>query len=303
MTTVSMGSGDNKGDCKVLGLQKGQAMLIPAGQLPRVFVGIGWREQPGRPGRIDVDCSCNAYRQGHRLDQHTVWWSHTKNPESQVPDGKEGVVSGSTIVHTGDILSGQGGPVNEELIDQERIYVYLGHLPVEIETLAFETNVYTQGASFEDLNECFVRICNADTNQELCRLSMGAGLSGKAVICARIRRVAGYWEFAATIENDVRTLQQKEPYQESMLPPKLPPPPPPAPPLPGQTTQDPPQQETQAYSCVPVAAATAGGIAAAVGIFTVGALTVSNDPDRRNTQPNININLFPILIPSPSSLR
>jgi len=286
MSTVMMGKGDNAGQCQVLGIQQGQGMLIPAGALPRVFIGIGWREQT-TGGKIDVDCSCNAYRQGHRMDEHTVWWSHTQNPRVQVPDGKggTGTAEGSTIVHTGDILTGQGGPKNAELIDQERIYVYLGQLPVEIETLAFETNVYSQGKSFEDLRDCFVRICNADTNQELCRLEMGKGLMGRAVLCARVRRVGGYWEFAATIECDSKTLQQKDGYQPSMLPPVLPPPPPPQPPLPGQpeTTTvviTPGAPETKSYSCVPVAAATVGGVAAAVGIFTVGALAINHfEPD------------------------
>jgi len=261
-------------------------MLIPAGQLPRVYVGVGWREKNPQQ-TLDVDCCAAAYYKGNRLDDHTVSWQHLRNSKSSVPDGKGGNIQAATIVHTGDILTGQKGA--DGLIDQERIYCYLAHLPVQIETMAFETNIYTPNQRFEDLESAYCRIVNADTNQELCRVSLDAnskgGLGGRVIIVARLRRVSGYWEFVASCESADHPLKDSAAHQPSMIPQHLPPPPPPPPPPPGVVNEEAPQKEDAApvsnsYSCVPVAAGTATGIAASVAIFATGALAVHHfQPD------------------------
>merc|ERR1711871_261640 len=121
-----MGSGDKKGDVTVIDLRPSQSMFLPVGQLPRVFIGIGWQEKNPGNDVIDVDCSCNTYSQGKRNDDNTVWYAHKANPQKPVPNGKGGTVNASTIVHTGDILSGQR--TSGQLEDLERIYVYLAAL-------------------------------------------------------------------------------------------------------------------------------------------------------------------------------
>jgi stress response protein SCP2 len=72
------------------------------------------------------------------------------------------------VRHTGDVLKGQedGGGLLEDL---ERIYVDLENCPQEYDCLAFEGNVFTGGTSFGDLESCYVRLVNADTNRKSLR--------------------------------------------------------------------------------------------------------------------------------------
>jgi len=59
-------------------------------------------------------------------------------------------------------LSGAGG-----LEDLERIYVDLENLEDAVDALAFEANVYTAGLTFASLEHAYIRLVNADTNQEV----------------------------------------------------------------------------------------------------------------------------------------
>lgn len=58
--------------------------------------------------------------------------------------------------------SGAGG-----LEDLERIYVDLENLDDAVDALAFEANVYTAGLTFASLEHAYIRLVNADTNQEV----------------------------------------------------------------------------------------------------------------------------------------
>jgi len=98
-------------------LKPNQAMFLPITQLQRVFLGIGWAEKDRAQGVVDVDCSAVCYSQGTRRDGDTVWWGNLRNGRSMVDDGAGGKTEASTIVHTGDVLTGQQGG---ELEDQER---------------------------------------------------------------------------------------------------------------------------------------------------------------------------------------
>jgi stress response protein SCP2 len=52
------------------------------------------------------------------------------------------------------------------LEDLERIYVDLENLEASVDALAFEANVFTAGLTFAALRHAYIRLVNADTNQE-----------------------------------------------------------------------------------------------------------------------------------------
>jgi len=83
-------------------------MFLPVTQLNRIFLGIGWTEK-NPAASIDVDCSAVAFSQGWRRDADSVWWGNLRNGRTSVDDGAGGKTEASTIVHTGDVLTGQEG--------------------------------------------------------------------------------------------------------------------------------------------------------------------------------------------------
>jgi stress response protein SCP2 len=48
----------------------------------------------------------------------------------------------------------------------ERIYMWLSKMDSSVDMLVMVANVYTQGCDFSALSSAYVRVANADTNQE-----------------------------------------------------------------------------------------------------------------------------------------
>jgi len=60
-----------------------------------------------------------------------------------------------------------------QLEDLERVYVDLGSVPDKYDCLGLEANLFNR-ASFAQVRSAYVRLVNADTNQELLRCALGA---------------------------------------------------------------------------------------------------------------------------------
>jgi len=176
---------------QVATLQPTDVLPLPARQLGRVYLGLGWRD---KGTKVDLDCAVAGYdAAGTRLSPHTVWYQNLQNGKATL--GKKALLAGkraaSSIVHSGDVLTGQAHDASE-LKDQERIYVWLHAVPNEVHSLAFEANVYTQFKTFADLESAYVRLVNAETEQELARMELaGSAIGGKAVALAQLVRAAG----------------------------------------------------------------------------------------------------------------
>ena len=199
---------------EALVLAPGHAVALPAKQLSRVFLGLGWREGATAPGKVDVDCACVSFDEaGNRDDSNTVWYRRLRN-EQMDPSPAFQKAGGSSIVHTGDVLSGgaKGG-------DLERIFVALASVPARIMTLAFEANIFTDGYSFSMLESAYIRLVNADTNQELARLELSNGpfFATAAVLFVKLGREAGgNWSLDCAVESRRATLNQLPPHQPDM---------------------------------------------------------------------------------------
>ena len=198
---------------KVLYVQPQQTVLLPAKSLKRVFLGVGWKVNQGA-GEVDVDCSCVAFdANGTRSENDTIWWRNLSNGT-----GKQ-----CTIRHTGDVLTGQDKP--GDLIDQERIYAHLEKLAPAIQTLAFEADIYSQGKTFSSLSAAYVRIVNADTDQEIARLNLDpkSGIFGDntALLFCRLKRVqnGAAWSFETGCEARPQRLREMSDPHPDMLPP------------------------------------------------------------------------------------
>ena len=225
-----------------------------------MFLGLGWK---GKGPAIDLDCSCLGFSKGQRQDGHTIDWTKLSNKAATTKDGKKG----STIKHTGDVLSGDSS--SGELKDMERIYVRVGDMPDDIDCIAFEANVYTEGVTFSNIGNAYVRLVNADTNQELARCVLDAScgaFTGSVVQFAKLLRGNGGWALNAAVAGGNTRLKELDPYQASMVVNEASP----AEASPAEDASENPMKapaKGQSLLCPALAVATAGGIAAATAIY------------------------------------
>jgi hypothetical protein len=171
-------------------------------------------------------------------------------------------------------------------MDLERIYVNLPQMDQHVDTVVFTLNIYTGAAEFSKIESAYVRLVNADTNQELCRIQLGGGcMRGNAIVFAKLYRYMDSWQIMGLgmpIVCRGGTWQATVP---AILASGCAFPPPPdssshvplavavtAPATPeGRKVQKP----TKLHKTPPLAVSSAEGVAAAGDIFTCDALTIA----------------------------
>ena len=272
---VSMGGAPTKGQPPPYGTPIGkngmpqpvtlmptQALALPA-QLNRCYLGLGWTSHPGRP-ELDLDASAALFSNGQCVD--VVSFQKLRDQ----PSGK------ATVVHTGDVLTGGGSMKSSPSPnrDLERIYFDLVGLSPQITSIGLLINLYTDGASFAELQNATCRIVNADTEQEFGRFQL-TNLKGNGLIFGQLNRNpkpgSKEWRFVAvgaarpgrTAQDLVASLNQQA--QQNMNNPKLQP-------KPGQTADPVAVKPTASRTSPGMVAATAAGVAAGGAIFTCVAL-------------------------------
>lgn len=264
-------------------LVPGQAMQT-ASKLERVFLGMGWAGKACQS--VDVDASCVAFAGGAVAE--TIFFQKLRN------DTK-------SLVHTGDVLQGGDSDQKKDFEDLERIYVWLQKLPANIDCIVFVANIFTEGVNLENLESAYVRLCNADTNQELARIPLsGGGLKGNCLVFCKLYRTPPQkgakgdapWQILGlgmpTTVAGMTSVEQMIPMLQktgTANPPQPigPAPAPPAPPVKpkakaggkvaAKAVPAPPAKEEKVQKprsvlpCVALGVATAGGIAAATAIY------------------------------------
>lgn len=175
-------------------LQKGQKVdLTKAGAaLKTIVVGLGWDAAPvkkgglfaPKPEPIDCDASALLLSGGDKLASKydKVFFGNLVH--------KSGAVQ-----HTGDNLTGDGDG------DDEQIVIHLGNVPQNYEKIVFVINIYgavQRKQHFGMIQNCFIRIFDADTNKELCKFTLSENYNGMtAMIPGEVYRHNGEWKFNA----------------------------------------------------------------------------------------------------------
>ena len=190
-------------------LQKGQKVELRksgGGALRRVMVGLGWDEVQRKRGFFaprpqDIDCDASAFlcQGGHlKVIEDIVYFGNLKH--------KSGAVR-----HMGDNLTGAGEG------DDEQILVDLTSLPAQYDKLVFVVNIYQamqRRQHFGMIRNCFIRICDAETNQELCRYNLSENYDNMtAMVFGELYLYNGGWKFNAigqpTQDNSVGDLAKR----------------------------------------------------------------------------------------------
>ena len=182
----------------VVNLQKGQRVDLTKGNasLNKIYVGLGWDPVQQKSGGLfsslfgggkaaDVDCdaSCLMLRDG-KVSGKTdiVYFGNLRS-------------ANGAVAHSGDNLTGAGDG------DDEVISVELKNIPAEYDKLTFVVNIYdarNRKQHFGMIQNAYIRIVNASTNEELIRYSLTDNYADMmSLVVGEIYRQGTDWKFAA----------------------------------------------------------------------------------------------------------
>lgn len=190
-------------------LQKGQKVELRknnGGTLRRVMVGLGWDEVQQKRGFFapkpqDIDCDASAILcVNGRLSyvEDLVFYNNLRH--------RSGAVR-----HMGDNLTGAGDG------DDEQIMVDLTALPSQYDKIIFVVTIYQareRRQHFGLIRNCFIRICDAETGQELCKYNLSENYNNMtAMIFGELYRYNGSWKFNAigqpTTDNSISDMAKR----------------------------------------------------------------------------------------------
>lgn len=190
-------------------LQKGQKVELRknnGGTLRRVMVGLGWDEVRQKRGFFapkpqDIDCDASAI---------LCINGHLKNAADLVFYNNLSHRSGA-VRHMGDNLTGAGEG------DDEQIMVDLTALPSEYDKIVFTVTIYQareRGQHFGLIQNCFIRICDAETGQEICKYNLSENYNNMtAMVFGELYRYNGSWKFNAigqpTTDNSISDMAKR----------------------------------------------------------------------------------------------
>ncbi len=194
--------------------QKVELRKTSGGALKKVVVGLGWDEAKhtsggggllgilfGGGGQSNFDCDASAFvcvNGKVTSSEDIVYFGHLAHPTGAVK-------------HMGDNLTGAGDG------DDEQIVVSLEQLPQKYDKIIFVVNIYQareRKQHFGMIENAFIRICDAETNQELCKYNLSEHYDNMtAMIFGEIYRHNGQWKFSAigqaTTDNTVGDLAKR----------------------------------------------------------------------------------------------
>ena len=168
-------------------LSKGQKVSLTKGNpgLKNIVVGLGW-DTNKYDGGFDFDLDSAAFLLGENdkvnSDSDFIFYNNLKH-------------SSGAVQHLGDNLTGEGDG------DDEQVKLDLSLVPQNVNKIAFTVTIHEaqeRRQNFGQVNNSYVRVVNADTNQELLKYELGEDFSIEtAVVVCEIYRHNGEWKVNA----------------------------------------------------------------------------------------------------------
>ena len=193
-------------------LQKGQKVDLrksDGSALKHVMIGLGWdaaKRSSGFFGSIfgkekNIDCDATVFlcKNGKLSDNDDIVYFGNLTHKSEA------------VRHMGDNLTGEGEG------DDEEVFVDLTALPSQYDRIIFVVNIYKareRAQHFGMINNAFIRICDQDTHEELCRYNLSEHYDDMtAMIFGEIYLRNGQWRFSAVgqavKDNSITELSQR----------------------------------------------------------------------------------------------
>ncbi|AQQ52424.1 TerD family protein [Planococcus lenghuensis] len=170
-----------------INLSKGQKIDLTKTNpgLVNVTVGLGWDTNKYDGGKdFDLDSSVFLLNGDGKATSESdfVFYNNTTG-------------GNGSVVHTGDNRTGEGAG------DDEQVNVNLSTVPASVEKIDFCITIHeaeARGQNFGQVSNSYVRILNADTNEELIRYDLGEDFSIEtAVVVGELYRHGSEWKFNA----------------------------------------------------------------------------------------------------------
>jgi stress response protein SCP2 len=184
-----------------INLQKGQKISLAkeAPNLSKVIMGLGWdvrKKSSQKSGgflgslfgggasqeeQFDLDAACLMLNSNDKLFDFVYFGNLTSKCGS--------------VIHSGDNLTGEGDG------DDEQIRVDLNRVPPDVKKLIFLVNIYKANDRKQDfgmVENAFVRMVNADNNQEIAKYNLSDNYPGKTTMyLAEVYRHNNEWKMGA----------------------------------------------------------------------------------------------------------
>ena len=168
-------------------LKKGQKVDLTKTNpgLKNILIGLGW-DTNKYDGGADFDLDASVFLLGANGkvadDGDFIFYGNLKH-------------SSGSVEHLGDNLTGAGEG------DDEEIKIDLSKVPENVEKIDFTVTIYEadeRKQNFGQVENAFIRVVNAETNEELIRYDLGEDFSIEtAVVIGELYRNKGEWEFNA----------------------------------------------------------------------------------------------------------
>lgn len=168
-------------------LSKGQKVSLTKDNpgLKNLLVGLGW-DVNKYDGGSDFDLDTSAFLTDSTgkcpTDKEFVFYGNQQHPSNSVKS-------------TGDNRTGAGEG------DDEQILVDLSLVPANIDKISFTATIYEaekRNQNFGQVSNAYIRVVNADTNEEILRYDLGEDYSIEtAVVVGEIYRNGAEWKFNA----------------------------------------------------------------------------------------------------------
>jgi len=152
--------------------------------LNNIFVGLGWDEADGVSQEIDCDVSVFMIGEDFKIpnDSYFVFYNNLSSGDG-------------SVIHHGDNRTGEGEG------DDESININLSQVHNSVEQMVFVVTIdgaEKKGQDFSNVANSFIRICNNDSGEELCRFTLNDSFSGyDSVQIGRFYRDGNEWGFEA----------------------------------------------------------------------------------------------------------
>ncbi len=166
-------------------LRKGQKIDLTKNNssLKKIIVGLGWDVAKEFSTNIDCDASAILCKNGKLVDKNDIVCYYKLKHKSK------------SVILSGDNLTGAGDG------DDEQIIVDFSKVPEVYDKIIFVVNIYecrARGQHFGMIENAFIRIVDADTNNELCKYNLSENCSNMtAMIFGEVYRKDGEWRFNA----------------------------------------------------------------------------------------------------------
>ena len=172
-----------------INLSKGQRISLEKASpgLKQIFIGLGWDVNVTDTGAdFDIDASLFLVDSSEKLisDQHFIFYNNQISPDPE-----------QSIQQRGDNRTG-AGEGDDEIID-----VNLKTVPTNIDKVIITVTIHEadkRQQNFGQVSNAFVRIVNAENEQEVIRYDLTEGFSIEtALIMAELYRKDGEWRMNA----------------------------------------------------------------------------------------------------------